>query len=155
MLRKGGAFPVSGKSGRSEAKPFGQQWVAAPESKNIQGSESSKVEAIKCSSKATSLKVTEITNAEKSLVLIRATIQGESLKWGHVGRRLKVFTLSETTKAEVYNSICHPINSESVPETKVAQNNSRHEQSARADARLSFRLGFGGRKSWWSFQGHS
>ena len=65
---------------------------------------------------------------EESLVLIRATIQGESLKRGHVGRRLKVFTLSETTKAEVYNSIRHPINSESVPQTKVAENNSRHEQ---------------------------
>ena len=58
---------------------------------------------------------TEITNTEESLVLIRATIQGESLKRGHVGRRLKVFTLTETTKAEVYNSSRHPISSESVP----------------------------------------
>ena len=67
---------------------------------------------------------TEITNTEKSLVLIRATIQGESLKRSHVGRRLKVFTPSETTKAEVYNSIRHPIKSESAPQTKVAENSS-------------------------------
>ena len=53
---------------------------------------------------------TEITNTEKSLILVRATIQGESLKLGHVGRRLKVFTLCKTTKAEVYNSSCHPPN---------------------------------------------
>ena len=57
MLLKGGAFPVSDKSGHSEEKSFGQQCVAAPESKSIQGSEPSKVEAIKCSSKASSLKV--------------------------------------------------------------------------------------------------
>ena len=48
---------MSGKSGHSEAKSFGQQCVAAPESKSIQGSVSSKVDATKCSSKATSLKV--------------------------------------------------------------------------------------------------
>ena len=57
MLLKGRALPVSGKRGHSDAKSFGQQCVAAPESKSIQGSVSSKVDATKCSSKATSLKV--------------------------------------------------------------------------------------------------
>ena len=56
MLLNGGAFPVSGKSGPSDAKSFGQQCVAAPE-KSIQGSKSSKVDATKCSSKATCLKI--------------------------------------------------------------------------------------------------
>ena len=51
---------------------------------------------------------TKITSTnKKSLVLIRATIQGEILRWGHVGRRLRVSSLTGTTKAEVYNSIRH------------------------------------------------
>ena len=44
------------KIGYSDAKSFGQQCVAAPESKSTQGSESSNVDATKCSSKATYLK---------------------------------------------------------------------------------------------------
>ena len=43
MLLKGGAFPVSGNSGHSEAKGFAQHCVAAPESKSIQGSVSPSV----------------------------------------------------------------------------------------------------------------
>ena len=58
MLLKGGAFPVSGKSGHSEAKSFGQQFG----SKQIL---ESRIQFLK----------TKITNTEKSLVLIRATFQ--------------------------------------------------------------------------------
>ena len=43
MLLKGGAFPVSGNSGHSEAKGFAQHCVAAPEPKSIQGSVSPSV----------------------------------------------------------------------------------------------------------------
>ena len=72
----------------------------------------------------------EITNTEKSLVV-------------YPGRRCKARRLTESTKVEVYNSIRHPINAESVPQTKVAKNNIRDEQRARADVHLRFWLGFG------------
>ena len=69
---------------------------------------------------------TKITNTEKSLE----------------GRRLKLLH-AHPTKVEVYNSIRHPINSESVPQTKFAKNNGRHEQSARANFACAFGLALG------------